>query len=83
MARPGAEGGKGQRLNLKLGFAHPVLIDLPVDVQAATPSSTTIVLSGIDKQRLGEVAARIRRWRIPEPYNVRVLSSLSLDDSRN
>lgn len=83
VARPGAEGGKGQRLNLKLGFAHPVLIDLPVDVQAATPSSTTIVLSGIDKQRLGEVAARIRRWRIPEPYNVRVLSSLSLDDSRN
>ncbi|GAA5889394.1 hypothetical protein JCM16303_005373 [Sporobolomyces ruberrimus] len=62
-------GGKAQRLNLKLGFAHPVLIDLPTDVQASTPSSTSIVLSGIDKQRLGEVAARIRRWRVPEPYN--------------
>ncbi|GAA5916319.1 mitochondrial 54S ribosomal protein uL6m MRPL6 [Sporobolomyces salmoneus] len=62
-------GGKVQRLNLKLGFAHPVLIELPSDVQASTPSSTTITLSGIDKQRLGEVAARIRRWRVPEPYN--------------
>lgn len=65
VASSSAKGGKGQRLNLKLGFAHPVLINLPADVQAATPSSTTIVLSGIDKQRLGEVAARIRRWRIP------------------
>ncbi|GAA5969587.1 hypothetical protein JCM3765_003442 [Sporobolomyces pararoseus] len=65
----GGGGGKVQRLNLKLGFAHPVLIELPADVQASTPSSTTITLSGIDKQRLGEVAARIRRWRIPEPYN--------------
>lgn len=59
-----------QRLNLKLGFAHPVLIDLPADVVASTPSTTNIVLAGIDKQRLGEVAARIRRWRQPEPYNV-------------
>nr|AER30238.1 putative ribosomal protein L6 [Sporobolomyces longiusculus] len=58
-----------QRLNLKLGFAHPVLIALPPDVVASTPSSTTITLSGIDKQRLGEVAARIRSWRVPEPYN--------------
>ncbi|GAA6025020.1 hypothetical protein JCM11491_005161 [Sporobolomyces phaffii] len=64
-----SDGGKTQRLNLKLGFAHPVLIELPQDVRAATPSSTTITLSGIDKQRLGEVAARIRRWRVPEPYN--------------
>ncbi|GAA5968221.1 hypothetical protein JCM21900_001130 [Sporobolomyces salmonicolor] len=62
-------GGSKQRLNLKLGFAHPVLIDLPSDVLASTPSSTTILLSGIDKQRLGEVAARIRSWRVPEPYN--------------
>ncbi|GAA5918904.1 hypothetical protein JCM6882_003371 [Rhodosporidiobolus microsporus] len=58
-----------QRLNLKLGFAHPVLIDLPTDVKASTPSPTSIVLEGIDKQRLGQVAARIRSWRIPEPYN--------------
>nr|CRX79174.1 hypothetical protein ls5931a1_00001 [Leucosporidium scottii] len=61
------------RLNLKLGYAHPVLINLPADVTAATPSTTTITLTGIDKQRLGEVAARIRSWRVPEPYNVRPL----------
>ncbi|GAA5987858.1 hypothetical protein JCM11641_003511 [Rhodosporidiobolus odoratus] len=58
-----------QRLNLKLGFAHPVLIDLPSDVTAITPTPTSIVLAGIDKQRLGQVAARIRSWRVPEPYN--------------
>ncbi|GAA5820968.1 hypothetical protein JCM10212_001591 [Sporobolomyces blumeae] len=64
-----SDAGPRQRLNLKLGFAHPVLINLPADVQASTPSTTTIELSGIDKQRLGEVAARIRSWRVPEPYN--------------
>ena len=58
------------RLNLKLGYAHPVLINLPRDVTATTPSTTNIVLAGIDKQRLGEVAARVRSWRVPEPYNV-------------
>lgn len=66
--------GPSQRINLKLGYAHPVLIDLPSDVVASTPTTTSIVLSGIDKQRLGEVAARIRRWRKPEPYNVRPAS---------
>ncbi|GAA5880571.1 hypothetical protein JCM8547_007985 [Rhodosporidiobolus lusitaniae] len=63
------DASPSQRLNLKLGFAHPVLIDLPSDVQATTPSTTSIVLHGIDKQRLGQVAARIRSWRVPEPYN--------------
>ncbi|BGP43297.1 54S ribosomal protein L6 mitochondrial [Rhodotorula kratochvilovae] len=66
---PAPPAGPAQRLNLKLGFAHPVLIDLPVDVRATTPSPNSIVLAGIDKQRLGQVAARIRNWRIPEPYN--------------
>lgn len=70
-----------QRLNLKLGYAHPVLIDLPSDVQALTPSTTVIELKGIDKQRLGEVAARIRRWRVPEPYNVSLVRSPSLSSS--
>ncbi|BGP19927.1 hypothetical protein JCM10213_002285 [Rhodosporidiobolus nylandii] len=65
---PGASSSP-QRLNLKLGFAHPVYVDLPADVKATTPTPTSIVLHGIDKQRLGEVAARIRSWRIPEPYN--------------
>ncbi|SCV73047.1 BQ2448_6972 [Microbotryum intermedium] len=62
-------GSNAQRLHLKLGFAHPVFIDLPHDVHASVPSTTNIVLSGIDKQRLGQVAARIRSWRVPEPYN--------------
>ncbi|GAA5856170.1 hypothetical protein JCM9279_000924 [Rhodotorula babjevae] len=62
-------GPARHRLNLKLGFAHPVLVDLPPDVAASTPSPTSILLAGIDKQRLGQVAARIRSWRVPEPYN--------------
>ncbi|GAA5822964.1 hypothetical protein JCM3770_002481 [Rhodotorula araucariae] len=66
---PASPAGPAQRLNLKLGFAHPVLVDLPGDVHATTPSSNSILLSGIDKQRLGQVAARIRSWRVPEPYN--------------
>ncbi|KAM0786079.1 hypothetical protein ACM66B_006890 [Microbotryomycetes sp. NB124-2] len=68
LARSTATGAR-RRLNLKLGYAHPVYVDLPPDIDAQTPSSTSIVLSGIDKQRLGELAARIRRWRKPEPYN--------------
>lgn len=79
---PGGAGGAGgartQRLNLKLGYAHPVIVNLPPDVKATTPSTTNIVLEGIDKQRLGEVAARIRRWRVPEPYNVRIPNSPTL-----
>ncbi|KAK4048570.1 54S ribosomal protein L6 mitochondrial [Microbotryomycetes sp. JL201] len=67
-ARASTSGAR-RRLNLKLGYAHPVYIDLPPDIDAQTPSTTSIVLSGIDKQRLGELAARIRRWRKPEPYN--------------
>jgi large subunit ribosomal protein L6 len=69
-----------QRLNLKLGFAHPVLIDLPPDVTATTPAPNAIALSGIDKQRLGQVAAQIRAWRVPEPYNAS--RSRSLDPLR-
>lgn len=75
----GVEVSRTQRLNLKLGYAHPVIVNLPSDVQATTPSTTNIVLEGIDKQRLGEVAARIRRWRVPEPYNVRFAHSPSPD----
>ncbi|KPV71859.1 uncharacterized protein RHOBADRAFT_47310, partial [Rhodotorula graminis WP1] len=67
---PAPQLGPGRmRLNLKLGFAHPVLVDLPPDVVASTPAPTSILLAGIDKQRLGQVAARIRSWRVPEPYN--------------
>ncbi|CAK9784525.1 ribosomal protein L6 [Cutaneotrichosporon oleaginosum] len=56
------------RLNIKLGFAHPVLIDIPHDIKVTTPAPTKIVLEGIDNQKLGRFAAKIRRWRKPEPY---------------
>lgn len=60
------------RLNLKLGFSHPVLIDIPADIKVTIPAATRIVLSGTDKQRLGLFAARIRKWRKPEPYRGKV-----------
>lgn len=59
---------QGQKLNLTLGFSHPVVYDLPEGIKAETPSQTEIVISGIDKQRVGQVAAEIRAFRPPEPY---------------
>ncbi|EIW71513.1 hypothetical protein TREMEDRAFT_56466 [Tremella mesenterica DSM 1558] len=56
------------RLNIKLGYAHPVLIDIPRDIEVETPQPTKIILRGTDKQKLGRFAAKIRRWRKPEPY---------------
>lgn len=64
-----------ERLNLKLGYAHPVLIDIPTGITVTTPSPTRIVLAGIDKQKLGLFAAKIRRWRKPEPYRGKVRSA--------
>jgi large subunit ribosomal protein L6 len=61
-----------QRLNMKLGYAHPIYIDIPSDITVTTPQPTRIVLSGTDKQRLGLFAAKIRRWRKPEPYRGKV-----------
>jgi large subunit ribosomal protein L6 len=59
---------QGQKLNLNLGFSHPVEYELPSGVKAESPSQTEIVLSSIDKQLLGQVAAEIRAFRPPEPY---------------
>lgn len=59
---------QGQRLNLTLGFSHPVVYEVPEGVQVDTPSNTEIVLKGADKQRVGQVAAEIRSFRPPEPY---------------
>lgn len=58
----------GNILNLTLGFSHPVDYELPEGVKAETPSQTDIVLSSMDKQLLGQVAAEIRAFREPEPY---------------
>lgn len=59
---------KGQVLNLALGFSHPIDYELPEGVVAETPNQTEIVLKGIDKQLVGQVAAEIRDFRRPEPY---------------
>lgn len=59
---------KGSVLSLTLGFSHPLEFDLPEGVSATTPTQTEIVLKAIDKQLLGQVAAKIRGFRPPEPY---------------
>ncbi|ROR94828.1 large subunit ribosomal protein L6 [Sinobacterium caligoides] len=58
----------GKVLNLTLGFSHPVNYELPEGVSATTPSQTEIVISGSDKQKVGQAAAEIRAYRPPEPY---------------
>ena len=59
---------QGKDLTLSLGFSHPVLFKAPDGITIATPTQTEIVVSGADKQRVGEVAAKIRGFRPPEPY---------------
>lgn len=59
---------KGKVLNLTVGFSHPVALDVPEGLNAETPSQTEIVLTGIDKQKLGQFAANVRAVRPPEPY---------------
>ena len=59
---------QGKTINLSLGFSHPVEYSLPAGVDVETPNNTTIILRGIDKQRLGQVASEIRAFRPPEPY---------------
>lgn len=59
---------QGKTLNLSLGFSHPVAYEMPEGITVATPSQTEIVISGADKQKVGQVAAEIRGYRPPEPY---------------
>ena len=59
---------QGKDLNLSLGFSHPVLFQAPDGITIATPTQTEILVSGADKQQVGEVAAKIRAYRKPEPY---------------
>jgi len=70
------------RLNIKLGFSHPVLIDIPVDISVAVPQPTKIQLKGTDKQALGQFAAKIRAWRKPEPYRGKVSTRSVFADGR-
>jgi large subunit ribosomal protein L6 len=59
---------QGSKINLTLGFSHPVVYELPDGVTAETPSQTEVLLKSSDKQKLGQVAAEIRAFRPPEPY---------------
>ena len=58
----------GDRVNLSLGFSHPVVQVMPKGVKVETPQQTAIVVKGIDRQQVGQAAAEIRAWRPPEPY---------------
>jgi len=59
---------QGKNLNLTLGFSHPVVYAAPEGINIETPSQTEVVITGTDKQKVGQVAAEIRRFRPPEPY---------------
>ncbi len=59
---------QGDKLNLSLGFSHPVVHQMPVGVKCVTPTQTEIVISGSDKQKVGQVAAEVRGYKPPEPY---------------
>jgi large subunit ribosomal protein L6 len=58
----------GDKLNLSLGFSHPVAHSMPAGVTATTPTPTEILIKGIDRQQVGQVAAEVRAYRSPEPY---------------
>ena len=59
---------QGAKLNLSLGYSHPIEFAIPEGITIETPSQTEIVIKGIDKQRVGQIAANIRAYRPPEPY---------------
>ena len=59
---------QGDKLNLSLGFSHPIVHQMPAGVKCETPSQTEIVIKGADKQKVGQTAAVIRSYRAPEPY---------------
>ncbi|MDO8299859.1 50S ribosomal protein L6 [Lacisediminimonas sp.] len=59
---------QGDKLNLSLGYSHPVVYQLPAGTKAVTPTPTEILISGVDRQVVGQVAAEVRAYRPPEPY---------------
>ena len=64
---------QGDKLNLSLGFSHPVVHQMPVGIKVETPTQTEIVIKGVDKQVVGKVAAEVRAYRAPEPYKGKVV----------
>ena len=63
-----AEQKQNKFLQLNLGYSHPIIIEIPTDLKVETPNNTTIVVAGIDKQFVGQFAAKVRSFRKPEPY---------------
>ena len=59
---------QGKKLKLQLGYSHDVDLDVPEGLEVKTPDQTTVEISGSDKQKVGQFAAEVRRWRKPEPY---------------
>ncbi|HEV2609659.1 MAG TPA: 50S ribosomal protein L6 [Noviherbaspirillum sp.] len=59
---------QGEKLNLSLGFSHPIVHLMPPGVKCETPSQTEILIKGVDRQQVGQVAAEVRAYRSPEPY---------------
>ena len=59
---------QGDKLNLTIGYSHPVVVDMPAGIAVTTPIPTEIVIKGSDRQRVGQIAAEIRAFRPPEPY---------------
>jgi large subunit ribosomal protein L6 len=59
---------QGDKLNLTLGFSHPVVHQMPAGIQVVTPTQTEILIKGADKQKVGQVAAEVRGYKPPEPY---------------
>jgi large subunit ribosomal protein L6 len=59
---------QGAKLNLNVGYSHPVVMDMPAGIKVETPSPTEVVIKGFDRQRVGQVAAEVRAVRPPEPY---------------
>jgi large subunit ribosomal protein L6 len=59
---------QGNKLNLSLGFSHPIVHSLPDGIKAETPTQTEIVIKGVDRQKVGQVAAEVRAYKPPEPY---------------
>jgi large subunit ribosomal protein L6 len=59
---------QGDKLNLTLGFSHPIVHQMPKGIKVETPNQTEVVIKGIDKQAVGQVAAEVRAYRSPEPY---------------
>lgn len=72
------DGNNGRRLNMKLGYSHPVIIPIPAHIKAEVPSPTKIILSCTEKHLLGLFAAKVRGYRKPEPYKGKVCTSRPL-----